>query len=45
MVIMFPVLVYMYFRLAKSEEKEANAEFGKDYQEYSARVPAFIPKF
>lgn len=44
-VIMFPVLVYMYFRLAKSEEKEANAEFGKDYQQYSARVPAFIPKF
>lgn len=40
---MFPVLVYMYVRLARREEQEAAAEFGADYAQYAARVPAFIP--
>lgn len=44
-VVMFPILVYMYYRLAKTEEREASAEFGQDYQKYIAQVPAFIPKF
>lgn len=41
---MFPVLVWMYVRLARSEEREAIVEFGDLYQSYSARVPAFIPR-
>lgn len=43
--IMFPILVWMYKRLAKSEEKEVLAEFGEEYSRYMAEVPAFIPRF
>jgi protein-S-isoprenylcysteine O-methyltransferase Ste14 len=40
---MFPVLVVMYLRLARSEEREVLAEFGAAYRDYAARVPAFVP--
>ena len=40
---MFPVLVFMYTRLARTEEREAVATFGDDYRRYMARVPGFIP--
>lgn len=43
-VAMFPVLVYMYVRLARKEEREALTEFGADYARYAAQVPAFIPR-
>ena len=43
-VAMFPVLTWMYVRLARSEEREAIAEFGDEYGKYAARVPAFIPR-
>lgn len=43
--VMFPILVYMYMRLARTEEKEAYAKFGEDYAKYVARVPAFLPHF
>ena len=41
---MFPVLVWMYARLARQEEREAASTFGKSYADYAARVPAFIPR-
>ncbi|MCF8706922.1 methyltransferase family protein [Rhizorhapis sp. SPR117] len=41
---MFPVLVVMYVRLARSEEREALATFGADYRAYMDRVPGFIPR-
>ena len=40
---MFPVLVFMYVRLARSEEREAATEFGEAYARYAARVPPFFP--
>ena len=40
---MFPVLVYMYVRLARFEEGEAAARFGDAYRSYAASTPAFIP--
>ncbi|WP_457589151.1 methyltransferase family protein [Legionella pneumophila] len=43
--IMFPILVYMYVRLARREEKDALAEFGEDYKRYAAVTPGFIPRF
>lgn len=43
--IMFPVLVFVYARLAKSEERDSMAQFGEEYVEYRQRVPAFIPAF
>jgi protein-S-isoprenylcysteine O-methyltransferase Ste14 len=42
--VMFPVLVWMYVRLAKSEEKQVLAEFDSAYADYADRVPAFIPR-
>ena len=41
---MFPVLVWMYVRLARQEEREALAQFGEAYKEYKHRVPAFVPR-
>ena len=41
---MFPILVWMYTRLAKSEEKDAQKEFGSAWDEYAKKTPAFIPE-
>lgn len=40
---MFPVLVAMYARLARREEREVAAVFGEEYARYAARTPAFFP--
>ena len=41
---MFPVLVFMYVRLALREEREAIAAFGAEYERYAARTPRFVPR-
>ncbi len=41
--VMFPVLVFMYVRLARREEREVLNEFGEVYRLYAGRVPGFIP--
>lgn len=43
--VLFPVMTWIYIRLSYREEKEARKEFGKAWDDYAARVPAFIPKF
>lgn len=43
--VLFPILTYMYVRLAKREEKDSKERFGKAWDDYAAHVPAFIPKF
>ncbi len=40
---MFPVLVVMYLRLARTEEREALAEFGDAYRRYTKTVPPCGP--
>jgi len=40
---MFPILVTMYIRLARREEREALAEFGEEYTVYEANTPPFFP--
>ena len=42
--IMFPILVYMYARLARREERDVIAEFGDEYIRYASRTPAFFPR-
>jgi protein-S-isoprenylcysteine O-methyltransferase Ste14 len=42
--LMFPILVYTYARLARREEKEVRAQFGNDWDRYAADTPAFIPR-
>ena len=41
---MFPILLFMYVRLAKREERDALAEFGDEYRRYMRDVPGFFPK-
>jgi protein-S-isoprenylcysteine O-methyltransferase Ste14 len=42
--VMFPILVYMYVRLARREERDALARFGDEYRGYIREVPAFFPR-
>lgn len=41
---MFPVLVWMYVRLARAEEREVAREFGEEWRRWAARTPAWIPR-
>lgn len=43
--VMFPILVVVYIKLAKSEEHKALEEFGVEYARYRDHTPAFIPQF
>jgi protein-S-isoprenylcysteine O-methyltransferase Ste14 len=40
---MFPVLVWMYARLARAEEADSKSRFGEAWDRYAETVPAFIP--
>jgi Cu+-exporting ATPase len=42
--VMFPVLVMTYVRLARREEREVRAEFGPVWDAYAAETPAFVPR-
>jgi protein-S-isoprenylcysteine O-methyltransferase Ste14 len=42
--VMFPVLVFMYLKLAKVEERESLAVFGEAYADYMKRVRPFFPR-
>lgn len=42
--LMFPVLLVMYVRLAHSEEKAVAAEFGAEWDAYARETPRWIPR-
>ena len=42
--LMFPILVTMYVRLARREEREAKSAFGEAYTRYATNTPAFFPR-
>lgn len=41
---MFPVLVMVYRRLALTEEREVAARFGAAWDDYARRTPRFLPR-
>jgi methanethiol S-methyltransferase len=41
---MFPILVVMYVRLARAEEREVRAVFGEAYDAYAAKTPGWFPR-
>ncbi len=41
--LMLPILITAYYKLAKREEKEMEKKFGEVYQGYRKRVPMFLP--
>jgi protein-S-isoprenylcysteine O-methyltransferase Ste14 len=43
--VMFPILVAVYVRLAKHEEQMALQEFGDEYRRYMESTPGWVPKF
>ena len=43
MLILFPVMITMYIRLAKQEEKDMIEEFGDVYNQYRKETKMFIP--
>ena len=43
-VLLWPVLVVVYWRLAKEEDKEIEERFGEEFREYKRKVPGFIPR-
>ncbi len=40
---MYPFLIWMYARLARTEERETRERFGAVFEDYARRVPAFFP--
>ncbi|SHJ65929.1 methyltransferase family protein [Cycloclasticus pugetii] len=43
--VMFPILVVIYVRLAKREEQIAISEFGDEYRQYMEEIPTWVPRF
>ena len=43
--VMFPILVTVYVRLAYREEAEVRADFGTAWDQYAEHTPAFFPRF
>ena len=41
---MWPILMFMYYRLARREEKEMETKFGDQYAIYRRQVPMFLPR-
>lgn len=41
--VMFPILLLMYGRLALTEEKEMHIQFGEKFDRYAQRTPRFFP--
>lgn len=44
-IVLFPVIVFTYAMLARSEERKMLEQFGEDYRAYQRRVPRFIPRW
>lgn len=44
LVIMFPLMLVMYTRLAKREEQDMEREFGAEYVAYKQRTGMFLPR-
>ena len=43
--VMFPILVAMYARLAVTEEAEMRKRFGAEFEAYATLTPRFVPSF
>ena len=43
LLVLFPIMIVMYARLARREEKDMIAEFGEEYEAYRQRTSMFFP--
>ena len=44
-VALFPIIIFVYYRLAKREEQQQIVKLGNAYKEYQNHIPMFIPRF
>lgn len=44
MLIMWPIMVVLYYRLARREEAELEQEFGQAYSDYKRKTGMFLPR-
>ena len=42
--LLWPLLVILYYRLAKEEDKYSEEQFGEEFREYKRSVPMFISR-
>ena len=42
--VLFPVIVWAYYRLAKHEEQQMLEKYGRPYFVYQQQLPMFVPK-
>ena len=42
--VLFPLIIFVYYRLARREEKMMANQFGDEYLEYMKTVPMFFPR-
>jgi protein-S-isoprenylcysteine O-methyltransferase Ste14 len=43
MLVMYPILLFMYYRLARREERQVLKEYGDAYSKYKESTPMFFP--
>lgn len=43
LLVMYPILIILYYRLAKKEERDMEREFGREYIEYKHKTSMFLP--
>ncbi len=43
--VLFPLIVWAYYRLAKKEEQQMVEKFGEQYTVYQQQVPMFLPRW
>jgi len=44
-VALFPIIILVYYLLARSEERKVEEQFGDEYRAYRKRVPMFVPRW
>jgi protein-S-isoprenylcysteine O-methyltransferase Ste14 len=42
--LMWPLLIILYYRLAKQEEQEVSEKFSQEYEQYKKETPMFFPR-
>jgi len=43
--LMFPVMIFVYYKLSKREEADMIGNFGERYRRYMEKTPMFVPKW